>query len=86
MDDKLFKLYDGFEFDPCVAVEAGGHEAVLEESLKGDDVINHWAVFGHLSSGGRETLADFDSRADAEAFCAKLLNRFEFLNFEKTLD
>lgn len=65
--------FDAIEVCGCAYRE---DEDIVEE-VEGNEAPQFWCVFGHLKVGGRDSIADFQHEAEAEAFARDLLERMK---------
>lgn len=78
--EKQIPEFDGLEIKPC-------REELFEDEPDKNYVepcepheAHFWTVYGHFKTGGCNALEDFETKAKAEEFAAKLLNDYPHLN------
>lgn len=66
----MTQIYDNFEMSPNILVGYSDEgtpllEFTLESEVEPEDIYC-WAVYGHLPIGGLVTIADFETKDEAE--------------------
>jgi hypothetical protein len=75
--------FDGLEIGPCAVI---GHtddgEEIAEQCEPAE--ASFWTVFGHLKTGGVDTIEDFNTEGEAQKFHDRLMAVYPHLGGEAT--